>query len=40
MSYRRHCTKHGPVHHHIPTGRIYTTADYIAAFIILNNLIP
>lgn len=37
---RRYCTKHGPARHKIPLGRLYTTADYVAAFIYLNHLIP
>lgn len=37
---RRYCTKHGSVRHKIPVGRLYTTANYVAAFIYLNHLIP
>jgi len=37
---RRYCTKRRPGYFAIPSGHIYTTAEYVAAFIQLNFLIP
>lgn len=36
---RRYCTKR-VTRLAIPSGHIYTTAEYVAAFIHLNHLIP
>ena len=37
---RRYCTKRKPCRLEIPGWHISTTAEYVAAFIQLNNLIP